>query len=256
MAGFDGARPDISKSPRLSDVEVKDALRRAHAGDVAARDKLVEANLRLVASLARRLDPEGKRFDDLFQVGCLALMKAIDKFDLSYDVRFSTYAVPVILGEMRRHLSQDTTIRLSRSLRELSRKVKAARDEAVAKDGREPSIGELAQALGVSREDIVMAADAESRVLSLHEPASGGDEGDVYLIDQVAQQETPMDMVDSISLKEAIESLDPRLRAIVSLRFFEHRTQSQVAQMFGVSQVQVSRLEKRALKAMRRVLSS
>lgn len=256
MAGMDGTRPDISKSPRLSDAEVKDALRRAQAGDVAARDKLVEANLRLVACLARRLDPEGKRFDDLFQVGCLALFKAIDKFDLSYDVRFSTYAVPVILGEMRRHLSQDTTIRLTRSLRELSRRIKAAREEAVARNGREPSVGELAQALGASREDIVMAADAEFRVLSLHEPASGDDEGDIYLIDQVAQPETRTDVVDSLCLKEAIESLDPRLRAIVSLRFFEHRTQSQVAEIFGVSQVQVSRLEKRALKAMRQALTS
>lgn len=233
--------------------EMAALLRQAHAGDTAARDKLIQGNLRLVLSVIQRFSSRGESVDDLFQVGCIGLIKSIDNFNCDLNVRFSTYAVPMIIGEIRRYLRDNSAIRVSRSMRDTAYRALQAKEAFIRDHQREPTISELAQVLGMKTEEIVFALDAISDPVSLYEPV-WGDEGDsLCVMDQVGDsRNTDEKWLENIALREAINSLSDREKRIVQLRFFEGRTQMEVAQEIHISQAQVSRLEKGALEQIRR----
>ena len=227
--------------------------RRTKAGDQEARRELIEGNLRLVLSVIQRFAGRGENADDLFQVGCVGLIKAIDNFDINQPVRFSTYGVPMIIGEIRRYLRDNSAIRVSRSMRDTAYKVLQVRDKYLAENQREPTVEQIAQELGIPREEVVFAMDAIVDPVSLYEPvySDGGDA--ICVMDQVSDtRNTDEAWTDRIALKEAMKRLDDRERRILSLRFYEGKTQMEVSAEVGISQAQVSRLEKGAINTIKK----
>lgn len=233
--------------PYLDDAEVKRLIALSQSGDSVSRDTLVHCNIRLVWSVVQRFMNRGYEPDDLFQIGCIGLLKSVDKFDLSYDVKFSTYAVPMIIGEIQRFLRDDGTLKVSRSLKETANKVRKMKDELSKTLGRLPTITEVAEGLGISPEDVVFAQEANKPPTSIHETVFENDGDPITLMDQIAD-DTQEKWFDKLALAEAIEGLAERERLIVYLRYFRDQTQSEVASRLGISQVQVSRLEKKILQ--------
>ena len=246
---------NTSKLPLLTNEE-KDALfMRIAKGDKSAREQYIKGNLRLVLSVIQRFAGSQENIDDLFQIGCIGLIKAIDNFDLSQNVRFSTYAVPMILGEVRRYLRDNNSIRVSRSLRDIAYKAIYAREALTRRLSREPSISEIAEELGMSKEEVTYALDAIQSPVSLYEPiyTDGGDP--LYVMDQISDKKNKEDhWLENLSLREAMNRLGERERHIIDMRFYEGKTQMEVAEEIGISQAQVSRLEKTALRNMRNYL--
>ena len=239
----------------LSQVEMDALLRRAQAGDEDAREKLIEGNLRLVLSVIQRFDKRGENPDDLFQVGCIGLIKAISNFDPDKQVRFSTYGVPMIAGEVRRYLRDNSAVRVSRSLRDTAYKVLQARERLLRQSQREPTVEQLARELDIPREEVVLAMDAIVDPVSLYEPiySEGGDT--VCVMDQVSDRRcTDEGWIQHIALKDAIGHLTPRERSILMLRFGQGKTQMEVSAEIGISQAQVSRLEKGAIRSIKKEL--
>ncbi|NMA90948.1 MAG: RNA polymerase sporulation sigma factor SigG [Amphibacillus sp.] len=242
---------DTSKLPVLKNEEMRQLFRQLQAGDRSARETLVNGNLRLVLSIIQRFQNRGEYGDDLFQVGCIGLMKSIDNFDLGQNVRFSTYAVPMIIGEIRRYLRDNNPIRVSRSLRDTAYKALQARERIISKTLKEPTAEEIAKELGVEQSEIVFALDAIQDPVSLFEPIynDGGDP--IYVMDQISDDaDDEDDWIDHLSLREGIKRLNPREKLILTKRFFQGQTQMEVANEIGISQAQVSRLEKAAIQEM------
>lgn len=246
---------NTAKLPLLTNDEKNELFIRIEQGDKKAREELIEGNLRLVLSVIQRFAATSENADDLFQVGCIGLMKAIDNFDRSLNVRFSTYAVPMIIGECRRYLRDYNAIRVSRSLRDIAYKAIYAKERILKEEDREPTIDEVAKAIEMEKEMVVMALDAIATPVSLYDPVyqEGGDT--LYIMDQVSDKKNKEDnWVENISLKEAMKRLSEREYNIIKLRFFEGKTQTEVAEQIAISQAQVSRLEKSALKSMKNYL--
>ena len=221
-------------------------------GNKEARDQIVNDNVGLVWSIVRRFTNRGHEIEDLFQIGSIGLIKAIDKFDLSYGVKFSTYAVPMITGEIKRFLRDDGMIKVSRSLKETATKIRAVREKYNNKIGRDPTLDEVEDELKVDRDIIVMALETSSQVESLYKTIYQGDGSPIYLIDKLTEAEDEEEkIIDNIALESIIDSLDEKEREIIRLRYFKDRTQTDIANELGISQVQVSRLEKKILKTMR-----
>ncbi|WP_026558932.1 RNA polymerase sporulation sigma factor SigF [Bacillus sp. J37] len=235
---------------QLKDHEVKELIRRSQDGDQEARDLIIQKNMRLVWSVVQRFLNRGYEPDDLFQIGSIGLLKSVDKFDLSYDVRFSTYAVPMIIGEIQRFIRDDGTVKVSRSLKELGNKIRRARDELSKTMGKVPTVAEIASYLDIAPEDVVLAQEAVRAPSSIHETVYENDGDPITLLDQIADN-TETKWFDKIVLKDAIRDLDERERLIVFLRYYKDQTQSEVADRLGISQVQVSRLEKKILQQMK-----
>ena len=248
---------NTAKLPLLKGEEKEELIRKIKAGDTEAREIYIKGNLRLVLSIIQRFSSSNENVDDLFQIGCIGLMKAIDNFDLSQGVKFSTYAVPMIIGEIRRYLRDNNSIRVSRSLRDIAYKAIYVRDMLQKKMDREPTIEEIATESGIPREDILNALDAIQAPMSLYEPVYSDSGDTLYLMDQVSDKKNKEEnWIEELSIKEAMEKLTPREQNIIELRFFEGKTQIEVAQDIDISQAQVSRLEKHALKVMRQYLFS
>lgn len=244
---------NTAKLPVLTNAQMRELFQRMQGGDRLARDQLINGNLRLVLSVIQRFNNRGEYVDDLFQVGCIGLMKAIDNFDLGQNVRFSTYAVPMIIGEIRRYLRDNNPIRVSRSLRDIAYKALQVRDSLVSKLSREPTVQEIAAELNLPMEEIVFALDAIQEPVSLFEPLyhDGGDP--IYVMDQVSDdKDHDGNWLEGIAIREALRRLSERERHILTLRFFQGKTQMEVADEIGISQAQVSRLEKAALAHMRK----
>ncbi|MBY6035627.1 RNA polymerase sporulation sigma factor SigF [Fictibacillus nanhaiensis] len=245
-----------SKSePFLKDEEIKLLIKQSQEGDQQARDTIVEKNMRLVWSVVQRFLNRGYEADDLFQIGSIGLLKSVDKFDLSYDVRFSTYAVPMIIGEIQRFIRDDGTVKVSRSLKETGNKVRKAKDELSKSLGRTPTINEVAKFLDVAVEDVIMAQDAVRAPQSIHETVYENDGDPITLLDQISDH-SESKWFDKIALKDIMDRLDERERLIVYLRYFKDQTQSEVAERLAISQVQVSRLEKKILSFMKNQLET
>lgn len=248
---------NTAKLPLLSEEEKEELFARMRAGDEKARELYIKGNLRLVLSVIQRFASSGENVDDLFQIGCIGLIKAIDNFDTSLNVKFSTYAVPMIIGEIRRFLRDNNSIRVSRSLKDTAYKAIYAKENLIKKNMKEPTINEIAEEIGVSKEDIVYALDAIQNPMSLYEPVftDGGDT--LYVMDQISDKKNKEEnWVEHLSLSEAMKRLNDRENEIISLRFFEGKTQMEVADIIGISQAQVSRLEKNALKTMKNYLTA
>ncbi|SFD51563.1 RNA polymerase, sigma subunit, RpoX/SigF [Lentibacillus persicus] len=233
----------------LTDEQVKTYIKKSQQGDKQARDLLVEQNVRLVWSVVQRFINRGYDPDDLFQIGSIGLIKAIDKFDLSYDVKFSTYAVPMIIGEIQRFIRDDGSVKVSRSLKETGNRIRKKREELTKKIGRTPTVNEIAESLEITSEEVVHAEEAAKSPHSIHETVFENDGDPITLLDQIADDDTKW--FDKITLQEAIRDLEERERLILYLRYYKDRTQSEVADRLGISQVQVSRLEKKILKDMK-----
>lgn len=244
-----------ARHPYLSDEEVKKLIALSQKGDDQARERLIHHNIRLVWSVVQRFMGRGYEADDLFQIGCIGLLKAVDKFDLSYDVKFSTYAVPMIIGEIQRFLRDDGTVKVSRSLKETANRIRKAKDELSKTLGRLPTVKEVAERLEISPEDVVFAQEANRAPSSIHEKVYENDGDPITLMDQIADDQESA-WFDKLALKEAIEQLSEREKLIVYLRYYKDQTQSEVAERLGISQVQVSRLEKKILKTMRDQMES
>ncbi|AIS52698.1 RNA polymerase sigma-G factor SigG [Thermoanaerobacter kivui] len=246
---------NTAKLPVLKPSKQKELLMRMKKGDKKAREEFINGNLRLVLSVIQRFNNRGEYVDDLFQVGCIGLIKAIDNFDLNQNVKFSTYAVPMIIGEIRRYLRDNNPIRVSRSLRDIAYKALQVRDKLVSENSKEPTVTEIAKELNIPREEVVMALDAIQEPVSLFEPIyhDGGDA--IYVMDQVSDDKNIDEVwLEKIALKEAIQKLNEREKLILTLRFFEGKTQMEVAKEIGISQAQVSRLEKAALNHVRKYI--
>lgn len=246
---------NTAKLPLLKEEEKEALFARIKQGDEEAREEYIKGNLRLVLSVIKRFSNSNENADDLFQIGCVGLMKAVDNFDPDRLVKFSTYAVPMIIGEIRRYLRDNNSIRVSRSLRDTAYKAIYAKEGYMKKYLKEPTVQEISEEIGISKEDIVFALDAIQMPMSLHEPVynEGGDT--LYVMDQVSDRKNKEEnWVEELSLEAAMERLNERERYIIKLRFFEGKTQMEVAEEIGISQAQVSRLEKNALKIMRQYL--
>lgn len=243
---------DTSKLPVLKNDEMRKLfIKLQQEGELSAREELVNGNLRLVLSVLKRFNNRGEYIDDLFQVGCIGLMKSIDNFDLGHNVRFSTYAVPMIIGEIRRYLRDNNPIRVSRSLRDLAYKALQTREKLISKTSREPTAMELSKAMDVPHEDIIFALDAIQDPVSLHEPIFNDGGEPIYVMDQISDDKVKEEeWDDKLSLKEGMHLLDEREQMILSKRFFQGKTQMEVADEIGISQAQVSRLEKAAVEQM------
>ena len=239
---------NTSKLPLLKNAEMRELIAAAQSGDMAARDKLINGNLRLVLSVIQKFSGRGESMDDLFQVGCIGLVKSIDNFDIRQNVRFSTYAVSMIIGETRRYLRDNNSIRISRSVRDTAYKAMQVKERLIAENQREPTVEEIAKALSLPREEVVTALEAIVEPVSLYEPvySDGGDT--IYVLDQVGDHNDDRNWLDEIALKEAINHLNEREKKILDLRFFKGKTQIEVSNEIGISQAQVSRLEKGALQ--------
>ena len=247
---------ETASLPVLKNERMRELFPLVHGGDLNAREEFIRGNLRLVLSVIQRFGNRGESVDDLFQVGCIGLIKALDNFDVTQNVRFSTYAVPMIIGEIRRYLRDNNAIRVSRSMRDTAYKALRARDRLAEKLGREPNVTELAAELHLPREDVVFALEAIQDPVSLFEPVynDGGDA--LYLMDQITDEKRPDNSwLDVIGVREALNRLTEREKHILTLRFFQGRTQMEVAGEIGISQAQVSRLEKNALTHMRKHVS-
>lgn len=244
---------NTSKLPILSNKEKNELLVKVKEGDTSARDKFINGNLRLVLSVIQRFSNRGENADDLFQVGCVGLIKSIDNFDLTLNVRFSTYAVPMIIGEIRRYLRDNSTIRVSRSMRDTAYKALQMKEKFIGENQREPTITELSKLMDMPAEDIVFALDAITEPVSLYEPVyfDGGDT--ICVMDQISDvKNTDESWLENIALKEAMSKLGEREKQILSLRFFEGKTQMEVAKEISISQAQVSRLEKNAISKIKK----
>ena len=247
---------NTSRLKVLTPVEMDTLLRLARAGDEKARQKLIEGNLRLVLSVIQRFDKRGESPDDLFQVGCIGLMKAIANFDPDKQVRFSTYGVPMIAGEVRRYLRDNSAIRVSRSIRDVAYRVLQCKEAMTANLGREPSLEEIAKEINLPREDVAEALDAVCAPISLHDPVYADGSDPLTVMDQVRDtKNTEHNWMDHITLQNAFSRLGDREKQILSLRFYDGKTQMEVAGSLGISQAQVSRLEKGAIAAMRKSVS-
>lgn len=245
---------DTSKLPLLSTEEKKELLIKIKNGDKEARKKFINGNLRLVLSVIRRFFRKGENADDLFQVGCVGLIKAIDNFELEQNVQFSTYAVPMIIGEVKRYLRDNYSIRISRSIRDLAYKVIAEKEKFLKEKDREPTLDELANLLDVSKEDIVLSIDAIQMPISLQEPVNGNDLDNINIEDQISDKKNSDSYwAETITILEAMKRLNEKEKMIISKRFFEGRTQIEVAEEIGISQAQVSRLEKNAINHIKRL---
>jgi len=246
---------NTAKLKVLKSEETQDLLRRTKAGDMRAREELISGNLRLVLSVIQRFANRGENADDLFQVGCIGLIKAIDNFNIELDVKFSTYGVPMIVGEIRRYLRDNSTMRVSRAMRDTAYKVLQAKEAYMAKHQREPTVDEIAKILDIKREEVVFSLDAILEPVSLYEPvySDGGDT--ICVMDQVKDSRNTDEMwLERIALKEAVSHLSERERKILAMRFFQGKTQMEVSAEIGISQAQVSRLEKNALRQIRKEL--
>lgn len=246
---------NTAKLPVLSNDEKIALFEKIKQGDVQARETFIGGNLRLVLSVIQRFANRGENMDDLFQIGCIGLIKAIDNFDTSHNVKFSTYAVPMIIGEIRRYLRDNNQIRVSRSLRDIAYKALKAKEEYISKHSKEPTIDELAKILELSKEEVVFALESIQDPISLHEPAYNDGTDTIFVMDQVKDtKNTDEHWLENIALSEAMKRLSDREKHIISLRFFSGRTQMEVADEIGISQAQVSRLEKGALERMRKYI--
>ncbi|MGC4375557.1 RNA polymerase sporulation sigma factor SigG [Fictibacillus sp. Mic-4] len=248
---------DTSKLPVLKNPEMRELFKKMQNGDPTARDTLINGNLRLVLSVIQRFNNRGEFVDDLFQVGCIGLMKSIDNFDLGQNVKFSTYAVPMIIGEIRRYLRDNNPIRVSRSLRDIAYKALQVRDQLMNKLSREPTAQQIAEVLDVPKEEVVFALDAIQDPVSLFEPIynDGGDP--IYVMDQISDEKAKdFQWIEEIALKEAMRRLNEREKLILTMRFFQGKTQMEVADEIGISQAQVSRLEKAAISQMNKNIQS
>jgi RNA polymerase sporulation-specific sigma factor len=246
---------DTKALPVLKNERMRELFPKVHSGNIEARHEFIQGNLRLVLSVIQRFHNRGESVDDLFQVGCIGLIKAMDNFDTNQPVRFSTYAVPMIIGEIRRYLRDNNPIRVSRSLRDTAYKALKARDALAARLGRDPTIEQIAKEMDAREEDVVFALEAIQDPVSLHEPVyqDGGDA--IYIMDQVRDDRvSENDWVRSLSIRQALEHLGERERSIITQRFFGGRTQMEVAEEIGISQAQVSRLEKAALQQMKKYI--
>jgi RNA polymerase sporulation-specific sigma factor len=242
-----------SRHPHLSDEEVKQLIQASKEGDMESRNKLIRHNIRLVWSVVQRFLNRGYEAEDLFQIGCIGLLKAIDKFDLNYEVKFSTYAVPMIIGEIQRFLRDDGMVKVSRSLKEMANKIRKTKDELSKRYNRVPTIQEIAKEMGVEPEEIVFAQEANRAPASIHETVYENDGDPITLMDQIADEPVTT-WFDKLTLKDAIHRLSEREKLIVYLRYYKDQTQSEVAERLGISQVQVSRLEKKIIARMREEL--
>ena len=248
---------NTSRLPVLKNEETRELLERARSGDSAAREKLIGGNLRLVLSVIQKFANRGENLDDLFQVGCIGLIKAIDNFDTSQGVRFSTYGVPMIAGEIRRYLRDNSSVRVSRSMRDLAYKALQAREKLTAESGRTPTVDEIAKAVGAKRSDVVFALDAIADPVSLSEPAYQDSEDSVPVMEQLRDtRDTPESWLERLALTDAIAALGDRERKILALRYYDGKTQMEVAREIHISQAQVSRLEKNALDSIKRSVFS
>jgi RNA polymerase sporulation-specific sigma factor len=248
---------DTSKLPVLKNEKMRILFKQMQEGDISAREELVNGNLRLVLSVIQRFNNRGEYVDDLFQVGCIGLMKSIDNFDLGQNVKFSTYAVPMIIGEIRRYLRDNNPIRVSRSLRDIAYKSLQIRDKLMTKNSKEPNPTEIAKELGVTKEEVVFALDAIQDPVSLFEPIynDGGDP--IFVMDQISDdKQKDIQWLEDIALKEAMTRLNQRENMILQMRFFQGKTQMEVADEIGISQAQVSRLEKAAIHQMNKNIQS
>lgn len=239
---------NTAKLKVLKEAEKMELLKKMHDGDKTARDKLVNGNLRLVLSVIQRFVNRGENLDDLFQVGTIGLMKAIDNFDISQNVRFSTYAVPMIVGEVRRYLRDNNALRVSRSMRDTAYHAMQVKEQLQTKLNRDPTMEEIAEALDLPVAEVVVALEAIVEPVSLYEPvySDGGDT--IYVMDQVGSLDSDSDWLDEITIKETIRNLSPREKKILALRFMDGKTQTEVATEIGISQAQVSRIEKGAIR--------
>ncbi len=248
---------NTSTLPLLNAKEKEELLKRIKAGDNDAREKFIQGNLRLVLSIAHRFSQSGEDIDDLFQIGCVGMIKAIDNFDISQNVQFSTYAVPMIMGEIKRYLRDSTnSIRVSRSVRDTAYKALKAKELLTAATQKDPTITEIANEIGIDREDIVMALEAIQSPVSIYEPLYTDGNDTLCLYDQIKDKKNQEDtVVNNLALKDALSRLSDRERQIINMRYFDGKTQMETAAEIGISQAQVSRLEKCALRAMRNTLS-
>ncbi len=246
---------NTAKLPILTNEQKETLFKLIENGDHVAREQYIRGNLRLVLSVIQRFNNRGEHVDDLFQVGCIGLIKAIDNFDVTQNVRFSTYAVPMIIGEIRRYLRDNNAIRVSRSLRDTAYKALQTKEHLTRKNAKEPSIQEISEALGIKKEDIVFALDAIQDPISLFEPVYHDESDTLYIMDQVSDDKNQDDTwLENIALKEAMKHINDREKQILMLRFFSGKTQMEVANEIGISQAQVSRLEKTALKHMKKYI--
>ena len=246
---------NTAKLKTLSDDEKRELLAQSQAGDEEARQKLIYGNLRLVLSIIQRFANRNENMDDLFQVGCIGLVKAVDNFNLGLDVKFSTYAVPMIIGEIRRYLRDNNSIRISRSIRDLAYRSLQAREELLKSQEREPTTEEIAAKIGETRENVYRAMEAIVEPISLYEPVYSENGDSLYVVDQLCDTSSNDEMwLESIALREAMKTLSERERTIINLRFYKNKTQVEIAEEIGISQAQVSRLEKGALERMRKMI--
>lgn len=239
---------DTSKLPLLKEAQKEKLLKESKNGSTAAREELINGNLRLVLSVVQRFAGRGENPDDLFQVGCIGLIKAIDNFDITQNVRFSTYAVPMIIGEIRRYLRDNNAIRVSRSIKDTAYRAMQVKEQLMNKTQKEPTVAEIAAEMNMPREDVVIALESVVDPVSLYDPvySDGGDT--IYVLDQVGDNNDDLNWLDEIALKDAIRKLSEREKTILTLRFIRGKTQMEVSEEIGISQAQVSRLEKGALQ--------
>lgn len=244
---------NTSKLSVLSDDKKRELLIKSKNGDLNAREELIYGNLRLVLSVIQRFTNRNENLDDLFQVGCLGLIKAVDNFNIELDVKFSTYAVPMIIGEIRRYLRDNNSIRISRSVRDLAYQALTAREELTRNNYNEPTIEQIAEKLGQEKEAVVYAMEAIVAPISLYEPVYTDNGDSIYVIDQLSDLNSRDEMwLENIALADALKVLNERERSIINMRFYKNKTQMEIAQEIGISQAQVSRLEKAALERMRK----
>lgn len=246
---------NLPRFPLLSDEEMMDLIRKAQEGDEEAREYLINCNLKLIFNLVQRFAHRGYELEDLFQIGTIGLIKAIDKFDFSFGVKFSTYAVPMIIGEIRRFLRDDHPVKVPRSYKELVYKVNRARESLSATLGREPTIGEIAENVGVDREEIVSALEAVQAPTSIYDTLYQDDSDPIYILDQLPEEkDLEPAWFEKIALKEVLNKLSQREKTVLLMRFYEDKTQSEIASILNLSQVQISRIERAALHRIRQLL--
>ncbi len=243
---------NTAKLPVLREKQKAELLAKARGGSKEARDELIEGNLRLVLSVVQKFTNRGENPDDLFQVGCIGLMKAIDNFDMGQQVKFSTYAVPMIIGEIRRYLRDNNSIRVSRSMRDTAYRAMQTRERLTNRDMKEPSIEQIAKEMGMEKSQVVTALEAIVEPASLYDPVYSDSGDTIYVMDQIGDRHGESDWLEEIAIKEAVSQLDEREKRILSLRFFGGKTQMEVSREIGISQAQVSRLEKSALERIKK----
>lgn len=243
---------NTAKLRTLKEKEKIELIKRSQAGDTWARDELINCNLRLVLSVVQKFTSRGENLDDLFQVGCVGLIKAIDHFNPALDVKFSTYGVPMIIGEIRRYLRDNNMVRVSRSMRDMAYKAMQTKETLVGRNNREPTVEEIAKEMNCPKEDVVLALEAIMEPSSLYEPVYSDGRDTIFVMDQIRDSYTDNDWLEEIALRQAMEKLSEREKKILSLRFFDGKTQIEVSREVGISQAQVSRIEKGALERIKK----